>query len=214
MPEYLIFPHITALDDGLDVGAGLAESLAELLYICVNGAVVTYEILPPDCVEDLVTCEDLLLVLDEIQKKIVFPGRDIQSDTVHAYDVLKRLDYEFIYDDAAVLYEKALVALYKGIYLNEQELGREGLGDVFVRADLIAADYVALGAKRGQEDDRDIISGPYEFADFNAVFSGHHDVQDYYVVTVMHNKAAGFDTVSRLVNVKAVLYKKSRDDVP
>ena len=64
------------------------------------------------------------------------------------------------------------------------------------------------------ENDRDVISGPYEFTDFNAVFSGHHDVQDYYVVTAMHNKTAGFDTVSRLVNVKAVLYKKSRDDVP
>ena len=71
--------------------------------------------------------------------------------------MLEWLDYEFVYYDAAVLHEKALVALYKGIYFNEQELGRERLGDVLVSADLIAVDYIVLGAQGGQEYNGDVI---------------------------------------------------------
>ena len=207
-------PNITALYDGLNVPACWTERLAELFDVGVDGPVVTYEILAPDGVQDLVPGQDMLLVLYKIHQELIFSGRDVKALAVHADDTLEGLYHELVYYDAAVLYEKAPVALYKGIYLREKELGGERLGNVFVGADRITVDDVALGTECGQEDDRNIIGVPDESADFDAVFARHHDVQDYHVIAVLPDEAAGFDAVGGLIYFKTVIYKKSRSDVP
>ncbi len=59
-------PHVAALYDGLNVPACRAERLAEFFYVGVDGSVIAYEILAPDGVQDLVSGQDMFLVLDEI----------------------------------------------------------------------------------------------------------------------------------------------------
>ena len=116
-------PNITALYDGLNVPARRTERLAELFDVGVDGSVVTYEILAPDGIQDLIPGQDMLLVLYKIHQELIFSGRDVKAFAVHADDTLEGLYHELVYYDAAVLYEKAPVALYKGIYLREKELG-------------------------------------------------------------------------------------------
>ena len=45
------------------------------------------------------------------------------SSSLMELDTLEGLDDEIVYYDASVLHQKAPVALYKGIYLREKELG-------------------------------------------------------------------------------------------
>ena len=211
--NFLFIPLIPRLDDGLDVSAAIAQSGSQLFDMRVYCAVVAFVFGAPDVVQDLTPREHDTFVLDEVEKEIVLFRCEGDNSALAGNAPFGRLDDEVVHDDHAVLDEESAVTVDERIDLEQQKLGRERLGDVLVRADLVAFFDVPVVAQSSQEDDGNVVLCADELAHFAPVLARHHDVQHDAVVAVHLDQAAGGLAVVSHIYLKAVLGKERYRDV-
>ena len=65
--------------------AGFSKGFSELLYVRVHSPVIAFKIRAPGNIEDLVTREHNVFVIDKHKQQIVFFRRQINGLSVYAY---------------------------------------------------------------------------------------------------------------------------------
>src|SRR6266851_1268880 len=162
--------------------AGIAlDLLAQAPNVDGDGGWAADEVLVPDGIQQIVAAKDFTRVGDQIVQQVELFGRELDLLAADPEAAVGGIELDF----AAA---QASVSGRLGVESHAAQLGRdagnelpwaEGFHHVVVGADAQSADAIGFFGARGQQDDRDSdVRLPELLADFQAVHSREHDVED------------------------------------
>ena len=142
----------------------------------VDRACVAEIVIIPHIVQDLLAGKGHALILRKIGKKLEFLVAEFDGCAVDSH-----LMGGFVDPDTAYLQGvrgRRAAAAQDGLDAGDQNLGTEGLGNVFVNAEIKTLKLVALFAAGGKHDDGDFGMLADGLNDLPAVHLRHHNIQD------------------------------------
>ena len=117
----IVFPYIADSDDCLDMAAGFAQSSTQLLHMSIHSSVIALVVHPPYGVENHISAEYNIFIVDKIHKKLVFFWRHNDSFVVHSNGASCRFYFYLVDYNSAVPDEESVVSFNQSIDLYQQE---------------------------------------------------------------------------------------------
>ena len=143
----------------------------------------------PDFFKELLLAVDVVWVRGKKIEEIKFTGRKGDLFSVYEDAAGRAVDLDppdFQDGDfRPAAAEQSLIAGEMRLDPRDKLARREGLCHIIVRAESEPADLIDVVLSRGDQDDRDVLPLPHLAADFEAVLSGEHEIQDQKCIVLL-----------------------------
>ena len=172
----------------------------------VNSAVIAVKVISPNLFQQLFTGKRNALVAHKVEQQVIFLGGEgnrlaVNEHLTAGHIYLQPLEFQHI---IIACRRRSGTSLHYRTDTCQQLLGRKGLGNVIINAQLKAEKLVILLAPGGKHDNRDLLGLANLSYSGVAVKLRHHDVHDYKVKVLSAAHFHSLHTVLRLKGLKAV----------
>src|SRR5690625_140199 len=209
----VLYEPVAHAANRLDVPGEGAKLLTQVFDVCIDGSLRDHHGILPDRLEELLARERLARMPDEVAEQLELGQRKPEVFVVERCPVFILEDGEVVNLQNAAFFDTR--APKNGLYVGDNDLRRNRLGEIVVGAEHQTAHRVFFLCLRTEEDDRDgfrLNSRADLSAHIISVEVRHHHVQ-HHQVGVAVNLRKCLLTVVRGVDVVSFLTKEMTYDL-
>src|SRR5262249_39758836 len=180
-PHSFVGETVADTADGGEVLGGGAELLAKPAHVSVDGAGVDEAVVFPDVTQKGFAGLGAASAQGQRGEELELGGGELDWAAFHFDFVARDVELKFLPDKAVGLLMFGGSTPEEALDAQDQFPRAEGFGDVVVGAEFQTENPIHLRGLGGEHDDRDggrAGVAPEDFANFQAVHSGDHQVED------------------------------------